>query len=52
MLKGDMIQVYKQTKGKYDEDVSNLLCKQQDIVQDEADTTGATAKSYTKGSIA
>ena len=46
-LRGDMIEVYKLTQQKYDPDVSNLLCKQDEVVQEVAGRTrGHSQKLY------
>ena len=46
-LRGDMIEVYKLTQGKYDPDVSNLLCKHEDVVPEVAGRTrGHSQKLY------
>ena len=46
-LRGDMIEVYKLTQGKYDPDVSDLLCKQEDVVPEAAGRTrGHSQKLY------
>ena len=46
-LRGDMIECYKLTKGKYDPAVSDLLCKQNEILPNAADRTrGHSQKLY------
>ena len=44
---GDMIEVYKMTNGKYDPEVSSLLCHTKDVLPDLADRTrGHSEKLY------
>ena len=50
-LRGDMIECYKLTKGKYDPAVSDLLCRQNEILPNAADRTRGHRQNYTRGSI-